>query len=109
MDQITEYLYLGNVIAATNRYSLKARGVTHIITAAAGLRPSYPNDFKYLVFNLLDMPHANISQYFDKVHRFITEAKKNGGIILVHCMAGISRSSTCVIAYLMVEYGHSMK
>ena len=32
---------------------------------------------------------------------FITEALSSGGKILVHCVAGISRSASCVIAYLM--------
>jgi protein-tyrosine phosphatase len=29
------------------------------------------------------------------------------GRILVHCLMGMSRSSACVIAYLMIQQGHS--
>jgi protein-tyrosine phosphatase len=34
--------------------------------------------------------------------QFIREGIKSGGV-LVHCFAGVSRSATCVIAFLMQE------
>lgn len=39
---------------------------------------------------------------FQRSHDFITEARAAGGQIVVHCMAGISRSSSIVIAHLML-------
>lgn len=60
MDQITEYLWLGNAIAANNKIALKWRGVTHILTTASGRRPKFPDEFKYECFNVIDLPTANI-------------------------------------------------
>lgn len=37
------------------------------------------------------------------------EAKKNNAVILIHCMAGISRSVTLTIAYLMSHFRMSMQ
>ena len=44
-----------------------------------------------------DFPKENIIQYFTECIEFIESANKT----YVHCMCGISRSSTIVIAYLM--------
>lgn len=46
------------------------------------------------------MDKENLLQYFDKAVNFIEQAMKDTNV-LVHCMAGISRSTTIVVAYLM--------
>lgn len=40
---------------------------------------------------------------FDETHQWISEALAGGGVVLVHCFAGISRSASVVIAYVMKE------
>lgn len=44
-----------------------------------------------------------ISQHFFDIHIIIREALTNNKNIIVHCAAGMSRSPTLVIAYLMIE------
>jgi hypothetical protein len=52
------------------------------------------------------MEGVNITEHFEKVFAFISEAKAtSSGRILVHCRAGISRSATFVLGYLM-HAGH---
>ena len=46
------------------------------------------------------------AKYFDHCIEFIDYNIKKGNV-LVHCMMGISRSSTIVIAYLMKTYSWS--
>ncbi len=51
------------------------------------------------------MPSANLKQHFQTCIKFIKDAIAEGGTVLVHCYAGVSRSTTIVIAYLMQEHG----
>ncbi|KAL8158135.1 hypothetical protein AgCh_002726 [Apium graveolens] len=106
-DQIEEGLYLGSIGAANNRSALKSLNVTHILTVAGSMPPSYPNEFKYRTVDVQDRHDVNIAQYFDDCIGFIDEAKEMGGNVLVHCFVGRSRSVTIVVAYLMKKHGMS--
>ena len=55
----------------------------------------------YLPCQLADTQNSDLALYFEQAIRFIDEAHAAGGAVLVHCMAGISRSTTIVLAYLI--------
>lgn len=50
-----------------------------------------------------DDQHENLKIHFEACHNFIKEALSTGSGILVHCSAGISRSPTIVISFVMIE------
>ncbi|XP_061990956.1 dual specificity protein phosphatase 1B-like [Rosa rugosa] len=106
--QIEEGLFLGSIGAANNKDELKKLNVTHILTVANSLPPTYPNDFVYKVLNVTDTECTNLRQHFDECYNYIEEAKGSGGGVLVHCFVGRSRSVTIVLSYLMKKHGISL-
>lgn len=101
MDRITDRIYLGDINGWSNLYQLRKNKITHILTMAAGIRPLFKKEFKYKIFNIIDLPSQNILHYFGKAIEFINKAVANGGRVLVHWFAGVSRSASTVIAYFM--------
>lgn len=49
----------------------------------------------------LDLPNTQIKPIIEQTNQIIESVRKNNGRILIHCNAGVSRSSTVCIAYLM--------
>lgn len=60
-----------------------------------------------LHINVLDNPFAQLKPHFWSAVQFVHEARANGLNVYVHCAAGISRSPTLVIVYLMTHLGLS--
>jgi predicted protein tyrosine phosphatase len=104
-QEIEEGLWIGNQYAAVNHPALLKRGITHIVTAI-GEPTERMEGVEYLVMDFDDghVPHA--PQLLIEAHAFIQHARREGGVVLVHCAAGVSRSATIAISHLMLRHGH---
>lgn len=111
-DEVYPGIYIGDVATAKNKKYLQMLGITHILNSAEGNRFGFVNTgvnyykdttFKYIGFPLADLFTVDISKYFNAAADFIDEAISTGGKVFVHCMMGVSRSATCVLAYLMIK------
>ena len=84
IDKITDQIYLGDIRAANNMFSLKSKGVTHILQALGGMHPAFPNHFTYKVLQVMDVPWENLGKHFLDSALFMKKAIDNGGIVFVH-------------------------
>jgi protein-tyrosine phosphatase len=75
------------------------------LTICNSLPPKFSGQFVYKVVLAFDDPKEQLSKYFKECLEFVQTAIAAGGIVLVHCFSGVSRSAT-VVAYLMQH--HSM-
>lgn len=102
MNRITENILLGSHFALSAQKTLKREKVTHILSLVqSGVKPEHVADFEHMQINVDDIEDENIIKFFPQILEFIDRAVQQGTSILVHCMAGVSRSSTAVCAYLM--------
>lgn len=128
-SQILPYLYVGDqaqtqidIISSLNiRYILSLQSLPKFLDDSASddgkkdLLPQANSSKDYLVkfkscvhklikgkcINISDTFETLVEKFFDETHNFIEEARRNRCNILVHCKAGVSRSPTIAIAYIM--------
>ena len=98
-------LWLGAMADAFNNEKLTACKITHILDMTGGSTNSCPYNNRdvivvYKKLPAIDHPFFDISQYFDEACEFIESALEQGGSVLVHCQAGVSRSAIIVAMYL---------
>ncbi|XP_026855408.1 dual specificity protein phosphatase 22-A isoform X1 [Electrophorus electricus] len=105
MNKVVDGLYLGNIRDSENRESLSQNGITHILSVYNNAKPVL-EDMTYLCIHAADASNQNLLQHFKECICFIHECRLNGGSCLVHCLAGVSRSTTVVVAYLMTVTTH---
>lgn len=99
LNKIANNLYLGNIDGATEYKYFVKEGITHVLSMVGEKSPKYESRYNITrkVLNIEDSPAQNIIQYFKECINYIENANKT----YVYCLAGISRSATIVIAYLM--------
>ncbi|KAK4474403.1 hypothetical protein MN116_001562 [Schistosoma mekongi] len=100
--RINNHLFLSSLNAITPD-RLRQHGITLLVSA---MIDSPPVHIRNAVMNTIhvpveDMESANLRVHFDRVSDRIAAENRRGGKTLVHCMAGVSRSSTLILAYLM--------
>lgn len=93
-------LFIGSLGAAKNLPALHREGVTHILNASPIVPCYHRRHFRYKVVSVYDDAQEDISQHFEEANKYITKGRRKGGV-LVHCYAGMSRSATFILAYLV--------
>lgn len=99
--EILSFLYLGSAYHASRKDMLDALGITALINVSANCPNHFEGHYQYKSIPVEDNHKADISSWFNEAIDFIDSIKDAGGRVFVHCQAGISRSATICLAYLM--------
>jgi hypothetical protein len=110
MQRIDDGLYLGPYVSLCDLQELKEKGITHAVNASQKISVvAQRAGIEVLDIDIKDSDKARMEPHLPSTRAFITEALKNGGVVLVCCFAGISRSATIVIDFLMFRDGIDFK
>lgn len=106
MSKILPGLYLGRLDNAQNDNDMMANCITHVCSVHEPVKQKLQkfNSYEYFEVNVQDTENACISKFFSKTNDFIHDARMKNGNVLIHCLAGVSRAPTIVLAYLMTVY-----
>ncbi|NXX94127.1 DUS4 phosphatase, partial [Centropus bengalensis] len=101
--EILPFLYLGSAYHAARRDMLDALGITALLNVSSDCPNHFEGHFQYKCIPVEDNHKADISSWFMEAIEYIDAVKECCGRVLVHCQAGISRSATICLAYLMMK------
>ncbi|XP_077073364.1 dual specificity protein phosphatase 1 [Siphateles boraxobius] len=99
--EILPFLYLGSAYHASRKDMLDMLGITALINVSANCPNHFEDHYQYKSIPVEDNHKANISSWFNEAIEFIDSVRNKDGRVFVHCQAGISRSATICLAYLM--------
>ncbi|CAH1366993.1 unnamed protein product [Tenebrio molitor] len=100
LSKVLPGLYVGNYRDSKDANQLNKHNITHIVAIHDSAKKIH-SDKHYLCVMASDSPDQNLTQYFSLCNDFIHAARLREGNVLIHCLAGMSRSVTVTVAYIM--------
>ncbi|XP_060778835.1 dual specificity protein phosphatase 8 isoform X2 [Neoarius graeffei] len=83
-------------------------GITYVLNASNTCpKPDFISENHFLRIPVNDSYCEKLLPWLEKTNEFIDKAKVSNCRVIVHCLAGISRSATIAIAYIMKTMGLS--
>jgi len=111
-QEIVKGVWLGSATAAMNKNILQQKNIKYALTVARDMVEFEPAStttsswfLEHAALELFDTEDDLLLGNLDEALKFVDVClfDPRGGSILVHCMAGVSRSASVVIAYLMTR------
>lgn len=99
VGNIFEFLYFGSQDVACDSNFLKVFQITDVLSIGISV-PKHKN-LTYKFIQAYDIPSFNMQNIFDECFLYIENIRLLDRRLFIHCNAGISRSPTIIIAYIM--------
>ncbi|XP_074554807.1 dual specificity protein phosphatase 16 [Halichoeres trimaculatus] len=100
--RILPHLYLGCQRDVLNKDLMQQNDIAYVLNASNTCpKPDFIPESHFLRVPVNDSFCEKILPWLDRSVEFIEKAKASNARVLVHCLAGISRSATIAIAYIM--------
>ncbi|XP_062867339.1 dual specificity protein phosphatase 4 [Trichomycterus rosablanca] len=99
--EILPFLFLGSAFHASKKDVLDGMGISAVLNVSSNCPNHFEGAYQYKCIPVEDNHKEDISSWFIEAIDFIDSVKDSNGRVLVHCQAGISRSATICLAYLM--------
>lgn len=104
ISQINDRIFIGSELAAANYGTIKKHDISHIINMAADGANNYDHyGVKIVQIHLMDGEFAPVGLFESAANLLNDLIKADTDGILIHCLAGVSRSVTVVLSYLMLH------
>ena len=101
MTHIIDGLFIGSESNAKNLDELTSEDIRYIVNVTSHVPLYHREHLHYCHLPADDSQKQNLLEYFDQAYAFIQQAMEKNEKVLVHCVAGISRSPAIVIGFLM--------
>ena len=104
IDKIIDHLYIGNIYAALNDDIINDNNISIVMNCSVSIPFNESIQYKYrlsILDNETDEEINKMTQDMDKYIDIIHTHIQNNENVLVHCKAGVQRSATIVVGYLM--------
>uniref|UniRef100_A0A0N5AAC6 protein-tyrosine-phosphatase n=1 Tax=Syphacia muris TaxID=451379 RepID=A0A0N5AAC6_9BILA len=104
--KILPFLYLGSEQDALDSSVLNKFNIQYIINISVNCpQPeAVKQEGHFMRIPINDSYGEKLLPYFEDAFKFLDKVKEIGSTVLIHCLAGISRSPTLAIAYVMKKY-----
>jgi dual specificity MAP kinase phosphatase len=99
--ELLQYLVLGCEKDSSNLTVLRKMGVTAVLNVSHNCPNHFQTLFEYKTIPVEDSHHVDLLSKLQTAFDFINSIQAKGGRVFVHCHAGISRSATVCIAFIM--------
>ena len=101
---ITQNIALGGRDDANNISAMRKFGITHVLNVAKQMPLFFPGEFVYLKIPLEDTDSTQVAEVMPKASEFISHAEEVKGRVLIHCISGVSRSTTVLLMHLIDQH-----